>query len=225
LRIGKKKGPKVLITSSIHGNEHLCAMTTMGVFGTMLDSYMKDDEITKLLRERDVYYVPVISPESFMQNQRHDMGRDPNRNWNGLNLKEIDSIPSIQALKDFHKKEKFKAMMSCHNFGKIYLYPWGFTTRDSVYEPDFRRILGEMSRVTGYRAEQTYRQSAPPYFGYEADWFHKHGAMAIVNEIGTNFVAIPDEVRHEVEVNLKAFKIWIREAPLVRVTPIGTPGV
>lgn len=217
LRIGKKTGPKVLITSSIHGNEHLCAMTTMGVMGTFISSYNVDKEITKLLQERDVYYVPVISPESFIRNQRYDLGLDPNRNWNNPNLQERNSIPSIQALKDFHTKEKFKAMMSCHNYGKVYLHPWGYSRIRSGNDADFKRILGAMSRETGYGVEQTYRQSAPPYYGYEADWFLKHGALAFVNEIGTRFVAIRGEIEHEVDVNLKAFKIWIREAPLVKV--------
>ena len=217
IRIGKKTGPKVLITACIHGNEHLCAMASMGAIGKLLDGYMKNDEITKLLNERDLYYMPVMCPESFMKNSRHDMGKDPNRNWTDSSCNDIQSIPSIQAVKEFHKVHQFKAMMSCHNFGKLYIYPWGYTRKPTENDADYKRVLGEMAKVTGYSPHQ-FRpgESAPPDYGYEADWFYKNGALAIVNEIGSSFDAHKDEIAREADVNLKAFIIWIREAPIVR---------
>jgi hypothetical protein len=219
LRIGKKTGPKVLIMAAIHGNEKLCTMTAMGVMGKMLDNYMKDEEVTKLIRERDIYYVPVVSPEGYKNNSRHDMGKDPNRNFNGPNLEEKDSIASIKALKEFHLKEKFNAMMSNHNMGKIYFYGWGYTHKPTEQDAAYKEILGKMSKASGYNYKQILRDSAPPYYGYEIDWFHQHGAMAVVNEIGTRFEANQSEVNREVELNYKAFLIWIKEAPVIRPPP------
>lgn len=216
IRVGKKTGPKVMITSAIHGNEHLCASVAMGVFGKLLDGYMTDPKITELLRTRDIYFVPVVSPESYMKVSRHDMGKDPNRNFNGPNLQEIQSIPSVAAIKDFFQQHKFKAVMSCHNHGKVYFYPWGYQQRPTENDADYKRIFAKMGSVSGYKAEQLLRQSAPPYYGYEVDWYHKHGAMAVVNEIGTRFNATTAEVQAEVKLNLPAFMIFIDEAPIVR---------
>lgn len=216
IRIGKKTGPKLLITSCIHGNEHLCCSVAMGCMGKLLSNYMVDDEVTKLLRERDIYYIPVVCPESYMQNSRHDMGKDPNRNFSGPNLQEIQSIPSIDALKKFFLQHQFKSAMSCHNHGRVYFIPWGYVQQKTDKHTEYVRILTEMGQVSGYKWSQLLRQSAPPYYGYEADWYYKNGAFSMVNEIGVSMDARPQEVRSETEVNYKAFKIWIRESPLVR---------
>jgi hypothetical protein len=215
IRVGKKTGPKVLIHACIHGNEHLSAMVAMGVFGKMLDAYMVDPQVTKLLSERDIYFVPVLSVDSFQRNSRQDSGLDPNRNWSDSRNNDKQSIPSVASMKDFFKANQFKAVMSCHNHGKIYLYPWGYINQRSPHDASYRSILGEMASLTGYKAEQLLRQSAPPYYGYEVDWYYKNGAFAFVNEIGTRFEAYGAEIKVETEKNYKAFLIFIEKAPVV----------
>lgn len=215
IRVGKKTGPKVLIHSCIHGNEHLSAMVAMGVFGKMLDAYMVDPEITQLLNERDIYFVPVMSVDSYQRNSRHDGGRDPNRNWSDSRNNDIASMPSVQSMKDFFKAHQFKAVMSCHNHGKIYLYPWGYTQQRTPHDASYREILGEMSQITGYKSAQLLRQSAPPYYGYEVDWYYKNGAFAFVNEIGTRFEAYGPEIKQEVDKNYKSWVVFIKKGPLV----------
>lgn len=213
IRIGAKKGPKVLISSCIHGNEHLSAMVTMGCVGNMLKNYK---DWASLFEERDFYYVPVICPDSFQKTSRHDMGIDPNRNFSDSRNNDIKSIPAIASLKEFQLKNKFKAFMSCHNYGKIYLYPWGYTRSPTDSDAEYKTILKKMSGFSNYQYEQLLRQSAPPYYGYETDWFYKNGAFAIVNEIGTRFEATKNEIKKEVDINLPAFRVFIEEAPLVR---------
>lgn len=213
LRIGKKTGPKALITAAIHGNEHLGVMVTMGVMGNLLKDYPNNKD---LLDSRDIFYVPVVSPESYMKNTRYDMGVDPNRNFSDRNNNNIKSITSIQAMKDFFLKEKFKAAMSCHNFGRIYLFPWGYTTQQTPNHKDYLRILGKMSALSGYEYEKLYRQSAPPYYGYEEDWYYQNGAFSMVNEIGSRFEANREEIAREVKINQKVIELFIQEATLVR---------
>jgi predicted deacylase len=216
IRIGKKTGPKLMIHACVHGNEHLCCSVSMGCMGKLLSSYMVDEEVTKLIRERDLYYVPVVCPESYMKNSRHDMGKDPNRNFSGPNLQEIQSIPSIEAIKKFHLEHKFKSVMSCHNHGRIYFIPWGYVQKQTDSHAEYRRILSAMGQSSGYTYQQLLRQSAPPYYGYEADWYYHHGALSMVNEIGRSMAANPSETKSETDSNYSAFKIWIRESPLVR---------
>ena len=52
--------PCVMITACIHGNEPLSSSVVMGYIGTILDKYGDDPEITKLVNERDMYFVPVL---------------------------------------------------------------------------------------------------------------------------------------------------------------------
>lgn len=216
IRIGHKQGPKVLITAAIHGNEKLCCMTAMGLFGKMLDNYMDDERITKLLKERDIYFIPILSPEGYINNKRHTSNLDPNRNWNNPNLEEKQSIPCVQAVKDFHLKHNFKAVMSFHNFAKIYFYPWGHTRKQNEFNEKYINLLKEMTSKNQYRIAQLYGQSSPPYYGYEIDWFHKHGAIAVINEVGKRFNVINEELQHEIEINYEPTIIFIEKSPLLR---------
>lgn len=216
IRIGKQNGPKVLIMATIHGNEKLCTMTALSIMNNILKGYLADDQITELLRTRDIYYIPVVSPEGYINNSRHIHGVDPNRNFNGPRMSEKQSIASIQALKKFAEEQKFDAVMSCHDFGRIYFYPWGYTNNKTGLDADYRRVLGEMASVSKYRYVQLYRNTAAPFYGYEVDYFHDKGAFAIVNEIGRGFTARPEEIIQEVQDNQKAFLIFIEKAPLVR---------
>ena len=216
LRLGKKDGPKVLIVGAIHGNEKLSSMVVMGVIGNLLDNYMNDEHVTELIRKRDIFFVPIVSVEGYQQNSRTVLSLDPNRNFNGYNLIEIESIPCIQSLKNFHKKHNFKAVMSCHNSGKVYFYPWGRSKDSTNVDDNYKDICQKMGKETGYRYKQLYKNSVPPFFGYEIDWFHKHGAFAMVAEIGKSFTAKESEIAEETVNNFKAIKIFIEEAPLTR---------
>jgi len=216
IRIGKKSGPKVLITAAIHGNEKLCAMTMLGVFNRILKNYMDDNKVTTLLKERDIYFIPIVSPEGYIRNSRYTLNLDPNRNFNGRNLSPKSSIPCVDALKKFHEKHRFNAVMSCHNYGEIFFYPWGYTRRGTQIDGEYRSLLSKMGELSGYRHVRLHGRSAPPYYGYEIDWFHKHGACAIVNEVGTRFGARRDEIERETTNNYEATLLFIKEAPLIR---------
>lgn len=216
IRIGKHSGPKVLITAAIHGNEKLSTMAMLGVFNKMLKDYMEDDKVTELITSRDIYFVPVVSPEGFIANSRYTLRVDPNRNFNGPNLSSKNSIPCVDALKEFHKKHKFNAVMSCHNFGQLFFYPWGYTYRKTMIDHQYRSLLRKMGDLAGYKYARVFRRTSPPYYGYELDWFHKHGAFAIVNEIGTSFPARRSEIAREANSNYESTLLFIKEAPIIR---------
>lgn len=216
IRIGKKTGPKVMIMATIHGNEKLCTMTALGCMNKLLKEYMVDESVTKLLRTRDIYYVPVVSPEGYINNSRHVLNLDPNRNWNGPNMADkSDSIPAVKAMKAFYDEHKFNAVMSCHNYGKVFFYPWGYTRKKTALDDDYRKVLGEMSAVCGYNYVQLTGRTAPPNWGYEIDYFHSKGAFAVVNEVGSRFEVYDEELKREIELNYKAFLVFIDKAPLV----------
>jgi len=213
-RVGTKGKPKVLITAGIHGNEHLCVSVMMKVFEEVLRQ--RGTAWAEALRERDIYFVPVFCIDSYRQRSRHDMGVDPNRDWSGRNLTEKNSIPAVAAMKKFFLEHRFKAAMSCHNHARMYFFPWGYVNKPTEIHQDYVRILRKMGAESGYGFEQLLRQSAPPYYGYEADWYHQHGAFSIVTEIGRNFTVSAQEMRQEVEPNLRALLVFVMEASVVR---------
>ena len=217
IRIGpQNNGKKVLITACVHGNEKLSCSVTMGVITKILKEYMVDSRVTDLLRTRQIFYIPVICPDGYAHSSRHSDDVDPNRNWNDKNLREKLSIPSVQVVKDFHKDKQFNAVMSCHNYGNLYFYPWGFIDKKSKYIEDYQRVLRKMAVSSEYEPQHIYGHSAPPYYGYEVDWFHKWGAFSIVTEIGNSFDR-ESEIRSQIDRCYESFLVFIDEAPLVIV--------
>jgi len=218
IRIGKHTGPKIMIMATIHGNEKSSTVVTMTIFEKLLKEYMSNDEITNLLRTRDIFYVPIASPDGYAHNSRYvspeggDEGLDPNRQFNGPNLSEKHTLTTIESLKEFYNKYKFVAVMSCHNFGRDHFYPWGYTSEPTDRDAEYRDLAGRMAALSGYDFRQIHGESSPPYYGYEIDWFHSNGAFSMLTEIGNDFVAEGEDVKKESHDIYPAFVLFMKEA-------------
>jgi hypothetical protein len=239
--------PKVLITACIHGNEPLASSNMMAVFGSMLAKYGKDPEITSLLDSRDIYFIPVVSPDSY-PNSRYVNGVDPNRDFPSGKDSGKKSVPPVQALRDFFLRINPNAVISGHTHGRICLVPWGDQMIDSPHSTDYKRVIGKMSDMMGYRYTracdmyQNYvvmNKTSPtspdysvPIHGSELDWYYRnngashteggkkviHGSMAIVMEMG-NHQRIPsrDDIISEFQKTFQGVLYFIKEAPLVEI--------
>jgi hypothetical protein len=206
--------PKVLITACIHGNEPLSTSVTLSYIGKLLSEYGRDTEITELLNTRDIYFVPVVSPDSY-PNSRHVDGVDPNRDFPTERSPDKQSVPPIEALKQFHLKMKFNAVMSGHTFGRVYLMPRGDSNERCPDDAAFHSVLDEMARLSNYRLIRACEMYGQPIYGGELDWFYKHGAFAFVCEYGTH-QNIPgaQDTASEFNRTWKAFLVFLSKAPV-----------
>lgn len=212
INAGKKNNPKVLITSCIHGNEPWATGCVMGYIGTLLDQYGKNKEVTELLEKRDVYFVPVVSPDSY-PHSRHIDGVDPNRDFPGPSRPNHRSTPSVAALQKLFLEIHPKAVISGHTYGRVYLMPYGDTSQTHPQENDYQRIVGEMAKLSRYRTQHCYEVYGRPIFGSEIDWFCRNGAFAIVSEFGTHQrVPTKQEIEEEFHRTWKAFIYFLEES-------------
>lgn len=207
--------PNVLITGCIHGNEPLSASVVMGYIGNLIDKYGDDSEVTELIKSRDLYFVPVVSPDSYPKYRLVD-GVDPNRNFP---LKKSDeSIKPIKALQDFFLTIKPNAVISGHTFGRAYLIPWGDRIRSTPHDVDYKRIIGKMSEMSNYKMMKANEIYNRPIYGSEVDWYYKNGALAIVAEYGTHQrIPTPQEIKEEFDRTFSAVLHFIKEAPAVNI--------
>jgi hypothetical protein len=230
--------PVVLITACIHGNEPLSSSTTMWYIGTMLDKYGKDETVTQLLDGRDIYFVPVLSPDSY-PNSRHVDGVDPNRDFPGPSRPNHQSKAPVKAIQDLYNKIKPKAVMSGHTWGRVYLTPHGDTMTKCPNHDAIIAVTDKMKALSGYRcmrACEMYQGNGGlnnppirgmysseynvPIHGSEVDWYYRGGAFAIVCEYGTHQRIPSDEdIRTEFNKTFPAFQVFVREAPLVLIQP------
>ena len=189
--------PKVLMSGCIHGNEPISTCTVLGWIGTILDNYGKDAKITELVDTRELWFIPVISPDSY-PNSRSVDGVDPNRNF----YDNKKSVTPIQNLRDFFKKQEFDAFASGHSYGRVFIYP---SNKDA-----YKRICGKMGDLSGYR---TRGGSAGPTL--DANWADRQGAFGIIIEFGTHQRPPSDnEIKDEFNRTYEAALYFMKEAPI-----------
>lgn len=207
----------VLITASIHGNEPWSTGCIMAYIGNLLKSYGQDEAITNLIDTRDIYFVPVVSPDSY-PHSRHVDGVDPNRNFPGPRNNRR-SVPPVRAIQDLFNKIKPSAVISGHTYGQVYLYPHGDKMQTCQNDSDFKSIVGEMSRLSRYRMQRACEMYGRPIFGTEVDWYYRNKAFAIVMEFGTHQRPPSlDEITSEFDRTYKAVLYFIEKAPEVTIT-------
>ena len=238
----KSEKPKVLITACIHGNEPWSTATTMWYIGNLLKSYSQDNQTKELLDSRDIYFVPVVSPDSYPKSRIVD-GVDPNRDFPGLSNPEHKSVKPVAALQDLFLKIRPQAVMSGHTWGRVYLMPYGDVAQNCPDHDEYKKILTEMSSLSGYkniRACDLYmgngRPNVPPIrvyglpqkgynvlmpiYGTEVDWYYRNGAFAVVVEFGTHQkIPTDQDIKTEFDKTYKAMRYFLAHAPLLEMHP------
>lgn len=200
--------PKVLITACIHGNEKIATTVVMGIIGRILNQAKSDFNVKKLLATREIFFVPIISVDSYQSNQRAVLGRDPNRDFNSN-----PSVPEVEALKKFIKEHKFKAFNSGHAFGRIYVYPYGDTKESISNQTEYLSLLKEMKALSGYELVKGSNVYGSPMHGTEIDFGYRNGAYTIVTEYGTDFHH--KDWEEELNKNYEATLLFIDKAPTI----------
>ena len=228
--------PKVLITACIHGNEPLASSVTMWYIGNLLSSYGKDDGITHLLDSRDLYFVPVVSPDSYPVSRIVD-GVDPNRDFPSPNRHNHKSVAPVQAIQDLFMKIKPNAVISGHTWGRVYLTPYGDKMQNCPDHEEIMTVMNKVKSLSGYRCMRTCDMYNPngsinnppirtndseyvlaPIYGTEVDWYYRNGAFAIVCEYGTHQRIPTDaDTRLEFDKTFQGFLLFLKEAPLVHI--------
>lgn len=205
----------VMITGCIHGNEPHAAATVMAYAGTLLSEYGKNQEVTDLIDSRDIYIVPVVSPDSHPHSRQID-GVDPNRDFPGPTRPNHKSTPSVSAIQSLFLKVRPQAVISGHTFGRVYLYPYGDKYEQCPNAADFQRIIGKMGQMSQYRVDRACNNYARPIIGTEVDWYYRNGAFAVVMEFGTHQQKPShQEIKSEFQRTYSSILLFIKQAPLV----------
>lgn len=207
----------VLLTACIHGNEPLSTSVMMASVHRMLSSYGSDARITRIIDSRAIYFVPVVSPDSY-PHSRGVEGVDPNRNFPTLKNPQRRSVTTVDNLREFFLELKPKAVLSGHTYGRVFLVPWGDSRNDNPNLSEYMKIAGRMGELSGYRVQRICELYGRPIYGTEADWFHRNGAFAMVMELGTHQrKATERETSHEMDRTFEALLHFLEEAPKVKI--------
>jgi len=196
--------PRSLMTGCIHGNEPISTWTTMWWIGRILSTYGQNPEVTELVDTRELYFIPVVCPDSY-PSSRHCDGLDPNRNFPSGNS-DNRSIPPIQNLKEFFKRMQFDCYASGHSYGRIWLFA---SNSDPQRKAVYSRIEKEIGRLSSYRISSL----GGPGTTLDADWGNRQGAFSTIIEFGTHQRAPSErDIETEFEATYEAALYFMKEA-------------
>lgn len=214
--------PKVLIDAATHGDEAISVATVLGVTHRLLSLYGREKEVTDLLKERDIYVVPMVCADGYARGSREVEGQDPNRTFPHPGDPNRRSVQCITALRNLFHKEQFNATIDYHASGRMVLLPWGYTRQrfaDGNRAAAYRNLGQKLASLAGYTWGQI-----PDMVGYTApgssvDYFYIEGKKANVNtfsvgiEVGVAKRPARSEIPIEVGRNFPLIIAFLKDAP------------
>jgi hypothetical protein len=213
IKAKNEKKKTVMITAAIHGNEPHSAATLMAYIGNILGS----KELFNIIEERDLYFIPVVSPDSYPRS-RHVDGVDPNRDFPTPSNPNKISVPPIKAIQEFYKKIKPNAVISMHTWGRVFLIPYGDKNDLCPDNKEYQEIIGETAKLCNYRIIRACQMYSQPIYGTEVDWYYRNGSFAVVMEIGVHQnIPTLKEIEEEFNRTFKGILYFIQKAPLVQL--------
>jgi hypothetical protein len=185
----------LMFTAATHGDELITVEVLMELVNQFVSSYGKDPRFTNMLRDFDLYFVPVVNPDGFVRAARYDNGRDPNRSYPYPGDEKKKPTASIAAIIDFFNSQQIIGSIDFHASGELVMYPWAYTRNsvDAAAAERFRKLTSEMAATNGYTAGPIARviYVAP---GSSADfYFWQKQAISLGIEIGDSKVPSPDQ--------------------------------
>ncbi len=204
-------------------------------------------EVKDLLKDYNVYVIPVLNPDGleysmfkytmWRKNRRKfgtNYGVDPNRNYGyhwgeaGAGSSPADqtyrgpsafSEAETQAVRNLVLKIKPKGVISLHSYSQLVLYPFGYTKDPAPHQADLHKLAADMAKVLGGFTPEA-ASSLYPASGIELDWLYAvGGAYPFVFELGKWFIPEKKEEIKQICDNVrKAFLLFAKELkPLPRI--------
>jgi len=194
--VARETKPALMITAATHGDELITVEVLMDLVNQLVNGYGKDARFSKMLLKHDLYFIPVVNPDGFVNVERYDNGRDPNRSYPYPGHETAAPTASIAAVIEFFKSHQIIGSIDFHAYGELVMYPWAYTY-DRV-EPSagerFNKVTGDMASTNNYKfgpiSEVIY--VAP---GSSADYYFWQGhSFSLGIEIGRTKAPSPSQI-------------------------------
>ncbi len=246
-----EKEPAALIMGAHHSREWITVEVPMATAKTLLEGYGTDERLTRLVNERETWFVPMVNPDGVIYSQTKQKywrknrrknadgsyGVDPNRNYGfkwaligSSNSPSSDtyhgtgpfSEPETQAIRDLAAREKFSADISFHSYSELILYPWSYTSdQQCEHHALFAKFAGEMAAFNKYTPQQS--SDLYPTGGDTDDYLYaEHKSLSFTFELATTFIPAVTEIATICGQNVPAVLHLIDKAGTYGlVTPAG----
>jgi hypothetical protein len=194
--------PELMITAATHGDEWISTEVLLRLVEKMVADHGRDPRLSALIDEHELFIIPVVNPDGFVDRRRNDHGRDPNRSYPWPGKPDARPTASIAALIQFFHGHEFAGSLDLHASGGMIMYPWAYTADVITDQADwkfFDDLATSMAEKNEYEAGQISKtiyiakgSSCDYYY-----WKKKTRAMAI--EIGDSKVPPAADIPEDVE--------------------------
>lgn len=179
--------PELMITSATHGDEIITVEVEMELINLLLQSYNKDSRLTKMIQEREIFFIPVVNPQGYSQGDRYANNTDPNRDYPYPGKETKESVDCIAAIRNFFHSRDIKGSIDLHAYGQLILFPWAYTRNSPPREDltNFEYLTNSMAEVNKYEAGQISKVIYVAK-GSSADYYYwKNKTLALGIELTT----------------------------------------
>jgi hypothetical protein len=188
--------PEFKYISTMHGDEIIGTTLTMMLIEEMLTNYGTDEQITRLIDEVDIWFVPLMNPDGYDRSPRRRSnanGVDLNRNFPAFGEEDSTEGREIETalIMDWMAQHSFTLSANFHAGSTVVNYPFDNEDTGSRFTPDDGLFI--------YVSEEYSRHNDPMWNGafYHgitngADWYFIWGGMQDWNYLfrGCNAVTI-----------------------------------
>jgi carboxypeptidase T len=197
--------PEIMITAATHGDELITVEVVLHLLDELVTGYGADARLTAMVDTHELYFVPVVSPDGFVNWSRHVNGLDPNREYPWPQNPDRQPLDCIQEMMDFSDQHKFAGSMDFHSFGEMVMYPWAYKWSGvaAADQQMFVDLTEAMAKDNNYAFGQIPNLIGTIAAGSSADYHYwKNGTVALGIEIAQQMVppssqinAIVDDAR------------------------------
>lgn len=98
---GDDPRPEILLMAGIHPREQQPQICLLRLLGDLADGFGRDERITRLLRERCVWILPVLNVDGKVYDMKHGNGRDKGANWRKNRRRNDDASFGVDLNRNF----------------------------------------------------------------------------------------------------------------------------
>lgn len=201
-----QKKPALMITAATHGDELITVEVLMNLVNQILANKDSNPRFATMLKEHELFFIPVVNPDGFANTDRYDGFSDPNRSYPYPDNQNQKPTASIAGLIQFFETHDIAGSIDFHAYGEMIMYPWAYTYKPIEKDAGqyFHKLTEDMASTNHYAygpiSEVIYiaRGSSCDYY------FWKKNTVSLAIEMGQDKIPDPSEFSTYFEAQAEA---------------------